>query len=1291
MNITCEKRFQNLLYRATDNGEISVITIDDKDSQWTPIFRHNNLWPVIDIRPTNVDVVFDVETPKGVKTYYLDIMDKCQSHEPARLGHVIEIDSFNRGTLLQKFAESNIVMLDGAMGTMIQKYNLSENLFKGERFAHWTEPLKGCNDLLTLTKPEIINDIHLQYLRAGSHIIETNTFNANAISLAEFKERKGDCNNLSRHAVEINIRAARIARQATKWYYSEVRSCGSRWVAGSVGPTSKSLSMASSIDANGDSITWQQLVDAYIVQMSALIAGGVDLLLIETVFDGLNAKAALYAAQQAMQRTRVNLPIMLSVTLTESGRTLSGQTLEAFIASVSHVPLFSIGLNCGFGADGMIPHIEALQNVPMAVSVYPNAGLPNEMGEYDETPGMMYSKIKPLIKNRKVNIIGGCCGTTPGHINLIAGTALSHPPRVVPHQEPRLTLAGLEAMTITDDSLFVNVGERCNVAGSRKFLRLIKEGNYTEAIEIARTQVQNGAQVIDINMDDAMLDAPQQMATFIDRIGQEPDIARVPLMIDSSNWDAIVAGLQHAQGRPIVNSISLKEGEARFIEKAQFIKSMGAAVVVMAFDEEGQADSFERKIQVCKRAYDILTQRVGFDGCDIIFDPNVLAVATGIEAHNNYGIDFIRAVKWIKDNLRGAKVSGGISNLSFSFRGNNYVREAMHALFLFHAIAEGMDMGIVNAATLMSVDDISPRLRTAIDDVLLNRNSEATNNLVNIAEEIKASAESQAASPEKTTDKEENLSVAERIATRIMRGNADGIEPLLDQAQTTLGSAFAIIDGPLMEGINRVGELFGQGKMFLPQVVKSARAMKQAVAYLTPAIEAEKRSSGLTSAGKIVIATVKGDVHDIGKNIVSVIMNCNGYEMIDLGVMVPAEEIINKAIEVNADFIALSGLITPSLDEMCNVAKLMQMRNLSIPLLIGGATTSELHTAVKIAPCYDGEVIYARDAAMLPGIVQKLLNETTRADFLAEHHRQQQNLRDNYNNSKPKLSIEQAREKRFIDTENVPIPTPNHEGITDISISVAEARKFINWRAFMSAWKLDASFASIASAGECNHCKVQWLASIPQENREKALEAIKLWDDASRVLDQLQNEISLTARVAILPAASKNETIIYSHNNNRFEIEAPRQQQLTEGQANCLSLADFIKPIDATGALCDWIGLFAVTAGVKLQKMIEDFKSTCDDYNAILYHTIADRLAEAATEIMHQRVKTDLWGFNSEGIRPAIGYPSLPDQKLVFVADEVLNYGQLGIKLTENGAMWPTASTSGVIFHHPKAKYFSTH
>lgn len=1159
-----------------------------------------------------------------------------------------------------------ILVLDGAMGTMIQKRGLEESDFCGSRFENWPCRLKGCNDILTLTRPDVIADIHRQYLEAGADIIETDSFNANEISLADY--------GLAKYSREINLAAARLARSVVDEFCNchPGKCC---WVAGSVGPTGKSLSMTSTVDA--DSVTWDSLVDAYKIQIAALIDGGVDMLLIETIFDTLNAKAAISAAKQAMAASNRELPIMLSVTLTESGRTLSGQTLEAFVASIMHANPIAISLNCGFGIDQLMPYIEALQRFEVAVAVYPNAGLPNEMGQYDESPEMMAGKMSRVLRGRRLNMVGGCCGTTPEHISAIAREAREALPRPVPKADNVMRLSGLEPMNIASEHLFVNVGERCNVAGSRKFLRLIKEGNIDEAIDIARSQVENGAQIIDINMDDAMLDAPKELSRFISRIGSEPDVARVPLMIDSSNWNAIVAALKCVQGRPIVNSISLKEGESEFIAKARYIKDAGASVVVMAFDERGQADTFERKIEVCGRAYDILTREVGMASEDIIFDPNVLAVATGIEAHNSYALDFIRAVEWIKQNLPGAKVSGGISNLSFSFRGNNYVREAMHAVFLYHAIGKGMDMGIVNPSSLMNVDDIDNDLRKALDDVLLNRCDDATERLVALAEQVKAEREGEATVV--ADDAKLSLTPEQKIEQMLVQGRGEGIEQYLDQELSQKGSAVAIIDGPLMAGMNKVGLLFGQGKMFLPQVVKTARVMKQAVAWLTPYIKREKNNSG-KSSGRVVLATVKGDVHDIGKNIVAVILNCNGYEVADMGVMVSAEEIVNKAIDIDADFIGLSGLITPSLEEMCHVASLMQEKGMTIPLLIGGATASALHTAVKIAPLYDAPVVYIRDAAAIPSVLQNLLSDN-RETVVATLKKEQETLRCQYEKESDLLSVEEARLRRQPYEKQSIVPPP-FEGLRDMEFEVGQIRKLVNWRAFFAVWKLDASFARLTEIDGCDHCRAMWLASVPQEQRAKAAEAMQLYKEACRVLDLL-NEYKFKARVVFVKAGSRNEEINYEYNGVEYKLNAPRQRH-RDGDGYRLSLADFVKPIEAGEVLGDWIGLFAVTSGRELQAKIEKFKKEGDDYNAILYQALADRLVEAATELMHRSVKR-----GEAEIRPAIGYPSLPDQRLVFLADGVLNYAQLNITPTENGALYPPASTTGYIISCYKSRYFS--
>lgn len=1225
----------------------------------------------------------------------MDSTERFNIGFPAGDKFVTEMPMSESGSRLAGALRRRVVVLDGAMGTMIQRLGLDEDDFRGDRFAGWDVALKGCNDILCMTAAGEIKKIHTAYLEAGADIIETNSFNANAVSLADY--------GLSGYVREINLAAAKVAREAADeaMLLTPGREC---WVAGSVGPTGKSLSMSQGLDSDAEAgATWDDLVETYFAQMSALIEGGVDLLQIETVFDGLNAKAAVYAARRAMEAVGKRVPVVISVTLTESGRTLSGQTLDAFLTSIAHADPLAIALNCGFGTDGMVPYIEAMQPWPFPIAVYPNAGLPNQFGEYDETPHTMSRKLAPLLRDRMLNIVGGCCGTTPAHIKEIARLAGENPPREIPARIAQMRLAGLESVVVSPERNFMNIGERCNVAGSRKFLRLIKEKKTDEAIEIARTQVEAGAQVVDINMDDAMLDASAEMAAFISRLGVEPDVARVPLMIDSSSWPVVMSGLKCVQGKPIVNSISLKEGEERLIERAMMVREMGAAVVVMAFDEQGQADTRERKIEVCGRAYRLLTE-AGFPAEDIIFDPNVLAVATGIETHNRYAVDFLDALSWIKANLPGAKVSGGVSNLSFSFRGNNYVREAMHSVFLYHAISRGMDMAIVNAAAIIPVEDIPADLRQAVEDVLLDRDSAATERLIEMAGRIKAESDSKkGAAVDAPEDNASAKSPSERLEAMVRRGVTDGIEPLLAEVMAELGSAVKVIDGPLMTGMNRVGELFGQGKMFLPQVVKSAHAMKRAVTWLTPYIEEEKASSGNAVSGKMVIATVKGDVHDIGKNIVDVIMKCNGFEMVDLGVMVPGEEIVDRAERENADFIGLSGLITPSLEEMCRVARLMERRGMRIPLMIGGATTSALHTAVKIAPCYGGPVIYTRDAAMMPVVAQRIMNPSTRDAALGEVCDEQRRLRSRHELQQSLYTLGHARAHAPHLTYDPAALTPRQPGCHDISVSVAQARELINWRAFFAAWKLDASLAGVTEIDGCDHCRAQWLASQPAAKRGAASEAMQLWKEAGRALDYLQRQgIMIKARVILCPAGASGDDIFYEWEGVRHTLPTLRQQMIDSDKPR-VALADFITPLAADRSLPDHIGLFAVTTGAEIQAVVDRRKALGDDYGALLYQSVADRLVEAATELVHKRVRCELWGYSDEasdanprnllrqyyqGIRPAIGYPSLPDQSLIFDADKLLKYSELGITITENGAMSPPSSTAGYIFAHPDSRYF---
>lgn len=1173
-----------------------------------------------------------------------------------------------------------VVILDGAMGTMIQRLGLGEEDFHpADMPAAAGRVLKGCNDVLCVARPELIEDIHSQYIAAGADIIETNSFNANRFSLADY--------GLAGEVGRINRAAAAVARRAADKAQRQV------WVAGSVGPTGKSLSMTRQLDGEG-AVTWDEMEEAYFEQIDALAEGGVDLLLIETVFDTLNAKAAIHAAERVMVRRGVRLPVIVSATLTESGRTLSGQTVDAFAASIAHAEPLAVGLNCGFGPDKMARRAEELAKWPWPVSVHPNAGLPDELGRYSASPADMAAEMGRMMARGLINIAGGCCGTTPEHIAAIAAAAAGMKPRRVPEPDGVLHLAGLEELRC---GRFVTVGERCNVAGSRKFLKLIAAGDTAEALTIAARQIEKGAEVIDINMDDAMLDAAECMTRFIDLTGAEPQIARVPVMIDSSDWRVITEALKRVQGKPVVNSISLKEGEEEFVRRALHIRSMGGAMVVMAFDEQGQADSFERKTEVCGRAYKLLTG-AGIPPTEIIFDPNVLAVATGIADHDRYGLDFIRATGWIRSNLPGASVSGGVSNLSFSFRGNNYVREALHAIFLQLCEAEGMNMAIVNPATRLNPDEIPAELREAITDVLLCRTPDATDRLVEIAGHYMAEKK-KAAAPAPTTAEPQSEDAAARIERLVVAGSETGLEEALME-QMKAGGAFAVVEGPLMAGMNRVGELFGDGRMFLPQVVKSARTMQRAVAILTPYIEAEKSARKASPEGEMVIATVKGDVHDIGKNIVDVVMNCNGFGMKDLGVMVPPERIVDTAMESGARFVGLSGLITPSLGEMCAVARLMEERGLTIPLFVGGAAASELHTAVKIAPCYSGPVVYTRDAASLPGEARRFGNPATRPEAESRLRERQRELRERH--SAPELmSAEEAYGRRHIFDKSLMAPAPATVGEITAEVGVGELLPYINWRGFFTAWGLDASLASIASVEGCDHCRAQWLAATPEKQRLKAAEAMQLFKEAKRALARLESEgATVRTRVVLLPARSVDGRAIEitAEDGSTVTIPTPRQRHRADDGKERLSLADFISP-DGD----DHVGLFAVTCAGIITRRIEELREANDEYGALLLQTLADRLAEAATEWLHRRVRLTDWGYSDEsaerplaalldgsypGIRPAIGYPSLPEQKLVFEADRLLRYNELGISLTENGAMAPASSTTGLIIAYGGARYF---
>lgn len=1176
---------------------------------------------------------------------------------------------------IRKELQRRILIIDGAMGTMIQRHKLSEADYRGARFKDWKSDLKGNNDLLSLTQPDIIKNIHLEYLKAGADIIETNTFNAQRISLADYK--------MEALAYEINLEAAKIARQAASVFSNP------KWVAGALGPTNKTLSLSPDVNNPGyRAVTFDEVVDAYKEQVNGLIDGGVDLLLVETIFDTLNAKAALFAIQTVFEEKQISLPIMVSGTITDaSGRTLSGQTVEAFLNSVSHVDLLSIGLNCALGAKEMRPYLEELsEKAPFYISCYPNAGLPNQFGEYDETPEQMCVQIGDFLQSGFINIAGGCCGTTPEHIRHIAEHAKKFQPREIPETEPYLRLSGLEAVTLRPDSNFMNVGERTNVTGSKKFLRLIKEDKYDEALSVAREQVEGGAQAIDVNMDEGMLDAVQAVTKFLNLIASEPDISKVPVMIDSSKFEVIEAGLKCTQGKSIVNSISLKGGEEQFIREAKTVKKYGAAVIVMLFDEKGQADSTPRRIEIAKRAYDLLVNKIHFAPQDIIFDPNIFPVATGMEEHRKNALSYFEAAKWIKENLPLAKISGGVSNVSFSFRGNDVVREAIHSAFLYHGIKSGMDMGIVNPSQLQVYDEIPKDLLELVEDVLLDRNSEATERIIEKAEEIKRGD-----SPllrvgvggEAEWRKEDLQS---RITHALVKGITDFIEEDTEEARRQFSKAIEVIEGPLMKGMSVVGDLFGSGKMFLPQVVKSARVMKKAVAYLTPYIEAEKMKG--KSKGKIVLATVKGDVHDIGKNIVGVVLGCNNYEIVDLGVMVPCEKILDTAKKENADVIGLSGLITPSLDEMVHVAKEMQREGFEIPLLIGGATTSKVHTAVKIEPHYNHTVVHVNDASRSVPVVSNLLSKELKEKFVAGIKAENARTREYYKTDRTKtnlISLAEARQNKFL-LNGVAVPKPRFTGIKVFEgYSLQEISEYIDWTPFFIAWEMKGSYPKIF------------------ENKERGAEAKKLFDDAQKMLKQIIKEKWLAANgvIGIFPAnAVKDDIEVYDpHARNGIAVfHSIRQQtQKQDGNKNT-ALADFIQTSD------DYIGAFAVSTGFGIEKWISKFEKDHDDYSSIMLKALADRLAEAFAELLHKKVRTEYWGYSQDekfsneelikekyqGIRPAPGYPAQPDHTEKITLWKLLDVEKnTGIKLTESLAMYPTAAVSGLYFAHPDAHYFS--
>ncbi len=1184
-----------------------------------------------------------------------------------------------------------ILVLDGAMGTMIQRYGLSEADFRGERFAEWPSDLQGNNDLLSLTQPDIIEAIHREYLEAGADLVETNTFSAQRISLADY--------DMADLAYELNVESARLARRAAD---TVTEATGrQRWVVGALGPTTRTASISPDVnDPGARNISYDQLVEAYHEQARGLVDGGADVLLVETIFDTLNAKAAIFALETLFEEEGRRWPVIISGTITDaSGRTLSGQVTEAFWYSIRHVRPLAVGLNCALGADELRPYVAELARLADCfVSAYPNAGLPNAFGQYDETPAQMASVIEGFARDGLVNILGGCCGTTPDHIAAIAASAAAHAPRTPAVIEPALRLSGLEPLVVTEDSLFVNIGERTNITGSARFRKLIKEEDYPTALTVARQQVEAGAQVIDINMDEGMIDGVGAMDRFVKLAAGEPDICRVPLMIDSSKWEVIETGLKGAQGKCIVNSISMKEGIEPFLEQARLCRKHGAAVVVMAFDEDGQADNLQRRQQICKRAYDLLVDEVGFPAEDIIFDPNIFAVATGIEEHAAYGTDYIEATRWIKENLPGALVSGGVSNVSFSFRGNNPVREAIHAVFLYHAIAAGMDMGIVNAGALVPYDSIDPDLRDRIEDVVLNRRPDATERLLEIADQHNTTSEQ----VQEQVDQWRSLPVRERITHSLVKGIDDHVvddtEELRQEIATAGGAPIEVIEGPLMDGMNVVGDLFGAGKMFLPQVVKSARVMKKAVAHLIPYIEEEKaknpETAGKDTKGTIVMATVKGDVHDIGKNIVGVVLQCNNYEVVDLGVMVPAQKILDTATEIGADVIGLSGLITPSLDEMVRVAGEMERQGFDIPLLVGGATTSRAHTAVKIDGQYSGPVVWVKDASRSVPVVSQLLNPVQRETLMAGVKQEYDAMRARHAakaTERPLVSLEAARANaQVVDFTATPPSMPKRTGVIELlDHPLADLRRFIDWTPFFAAWEIKGRYPDVLSQPGVGEA------------------ARKLYEDAQEMLDRVIAEKWLTANgvAAILPANAVGDDIeVYAAGSDRevvSTIHGLRQQGEHRAGVPNRALSDYVAPRDS--GVLDHVGAFAVTAGLGAQDRIMAFKADNDDYSAILLEAIADRLAEAFAERLHHLVRTEFWGYAPDedldnealikeqyaGIRPAPGYPACPDHTEKLTLFGLLDATErAGIELTESMAMWPGAAVSGWYLAHPDSQYF---
>ncbi len=1186
--------------------------------------------------------------------------------------------------MIQELLKERILVLDGAMGTMIQGYDLSEEDYRGERFKNIKQNVKGNHDLLSITKPEVITEIHHAFLEAGSDFVTTNSFNSTRVSMADY--------HMEDLVYELNVESAKLARKAADNYTKKTPD-KPRFVTGTMGPTNRTASVSPDVNKPAyRAVDFDELKDAYFEQVSGLVEGGVDVIIIETIFDTLNAKAALFAVQEYNEKYSTNVPVMVSGTITDaSGRTFSGQTLEAFYNSMSHVNLLSIGLNCSFGAEQLKEPIQHLSQISkFFISAHPNAGLPDEFGNYKQSADEMAQHVSYYMEDKLINIIGGCCGSRPEHIEAIAKVAQKYSPRQIPQIEKATRLSGLEAVTITPERNFVNIGERTNVAGSKKFARLVREENFEEALAIARKQVEDGAQVIDVCMDDAMMDSKAMMKEFLNLIASEPDVAKAPIMIDSSKWEVIEEGLKCVQGKSIVNSINLKEGEKQFLEQANKIRKYGAAAVVMLFDENGQAVDFKRKTEIAERAYKLLTEKINFPPEDIIFDANVLSVATGMEEHNNYAVEFIEATKWIKQNLPYAKVSGGVSNLSFSFRGNNVVREAMHSAFLYHATKAGMDMGIVNPAMLQVYDDIPEELLELVEDVVLNRREDATERLIEYAETVKTSGKKK----EKTEDWR-GKELPERISYALVKGITDYVDKDMEEARQVYDKGLDIIEGPLMGGMNRVGELFGEGKMFLPQVIKSARVMKKAVAYLMPYIEEEnKEQGGSSSAGKVLLATVKGDVHDIGKNIVGLVLACNNYEVIDLGVMIPTEQIVEEVKKQKPDILGLSGLITPSLDEMSNVADEMEKAGQHIPILVGGATTSKAHTAVKIAPQYSAPVVQVKDASLSAGVVGKLLSPEKKEEFTKELKKEQESLKEKHlgrQSKKEYVSLNEARKnKPEIDWKNYEPLKPSFIGEKAFNnFSLEEISKYIDWTFFFYSWELRGKYPKIF------------------DDPQKGEDAKKLFNEGKEMLQKIIDKkmIETNAVVGFYPVNSIVDDVEFydeSKQNNLLTLNFLRNQRQKEAGDPNLCLSDFIMPKEFERP--DYIGAFFATAGLGVNEWAEKFEKENDDYSALMLKILSQRLAEALTEMLHEKVRKELWGYNPKenftpeellkekypGIRPAFGYPSMPDHTQKKPVFDLLNVDKhTKIQLSDNFMMIPEASVSGLYFAYPQAKYFN--